>query len=764
MNTLRLGSGRQFRSTALVEMPLPLVYDAALLPGARVLGTDGQIYESMRDVVSGLYEWKVRAQGERGPAVELQKSLTHLQWRVEGSPGPWIDLVPLEDLLGPKGQQGDTGPSGPGFAFQGSVATVANLPNPSTQGYAYLVTATGDLHIYSGTAWINSGPIQGPKGDEGDPGSEVELQKTSTEIQWRLVGAATWTTLVLLADLKGDAGASVELRKTTTEIQWRLVGAASWITLVLLDDIKGPVGDTGIQGPPGPGFSYRGAVATVGDLPIPSTQGFGFRVTATGDLHIFNGSAWVNAGQLQGPKGDQGDIGNQGPPGNSFSYQGTVATVAALPIPSTQGFGFRVTATGDLHIFNGSAWVNAGQLQGPKGDQGDIGNQGPPGNSFSYQGTVATVAALPIPSTQGFGFRVTATGDLHIFNGSAWVNAGPLQGPKGDQGDQGIQGNPGAGFSYQGTVATVAALPTPSTQGFGFKVTATGDLHIFNGSAWVNAGPLQGPKGDQGNQGIQGNAGSAATIGLGTVSTGAAGSSVLISNSGTSSAAVFNFTIPRGDKGDQGNAGNQGNAGSAATIGLGTISTGAAGSSVLISNSGTSSAAVFNFTIPRGDKGDQGNAGPAGPVAGSTGQAVWNNNGSAAGAAGLTFDSNGNINRAVFSGTTYQTRQTVTVSSGVYTLDVTAANEFVTAAAIAGATTINLSNLVSIPNGAVWRGVLSFSYTSNTISWFTGNSGYSVRWDGGSAIAPTASEIEKIVIEVVGGSSIIEVAALRGRV
>jgi hypothetical protein len=661
MNTLRLGSGRQFRSTALVEMPLPLVYDAALLPGARVLGTDGQIYESMRDVVSGLYEWKVRAQGERGPAVELQKSSTHLQWRVEGSPGPWIDLVPLEDLLGPQGQQGDTGPSGPGFAFQGSVATVANLPNPSTQGYAYLVTATGDLHIYSGTAWINSGPIQGPKGDEGDPGSEVELQKTSTEIQWRLVGAATWTTLVLLADLKGDAGASVELRKTTTEIQWRLVGAASWITLVLLDDIKGPVGDTGIQGPPGPGFSYRGAVATVGDLPIPSTQGFGFTVIATGDLHIYSGTAWVNAGPLQGPKGDQGDQGNQGiqgNPGAGFSYQGTVATVAALPTPSTQGFGFKVTATGDLHIYNGTAWVNAGALQGPKGDQGDQGNQGPPGNSFSYQGTVATLATLPIPSTQGFAFRVVATGDLHIYNGTAWVNAGPLQGPKGDQGNQGIQGNPGAGFSYQGTVATVAALPTPSTQGFGFKVTATGDLHIYNGTAWVNAGALQGPKGDQG---------------------------------------------------------------------------------------------------------DQGNEGPAGPVAGTTGQAVWNNNGSAAGAAGLTFDSNGNINRAVFSGTTYQTRQTVTVSSGTYTLDVTAANEFVTAAAIAGATTINLGNLASIPNGAVWRGVLSFSYTSNTISWFTGNSGYSVRWDGGSAIVPTASEVEKVVIEVVGGSSIIEVAALKGR-
>jgi hypothetical protein len=38
-----------------------------------------------------------------------------------------------------------------------------------------------------------------------------------------------------------------------------------------------------------------------------------------------------------------------------------------------------------------------------------------------------------------------------------------------------------------------------------------------------------------------------------------------------------------------------------------------------------------------------------------------------------------------------------------------------------------------------------------------------VRWDGGSAITPTASEVEKVVIEVVGGSTVIEVAALKGR-
>lgn len=55
-----------------------------------------------------------------------------------------------------------------------------------------------------------------------------------------------------------------------------------------------------------------------------------------------------------------------------------------------------------------------------------------------------------------------------------------------------------------------------------------------------------------GNTGPAGSNGAAATVTLGTVTTGAAGSSASITNSGTSQAAVLNFTIPRGDTGAQG--------------------------------------------------------------------------------------------------------------------------------------------------------------------------------------------------------------------
>jgi hypothetical protein len=152
-----------------------------------------------------------------------------------------------------------------------------------------------------------------------------------------------------------------------------------------------------------------------------------------------------------------------------------------------------------------------------------------------------------------------------------------------------------------------------------------------------------GPAGPTGPAGPAGAAGAAATVGVGTVTTGAAGSAAAVTNAGTSSAAVFDFTIPRGDTGAAGPQGPAGAAGAAATIAVGTVTTGAAGSAAAINNAGTNGAAVFDFTIPRGDTGATGAQGPAGPVAGTNGQVIYNNAGAAGGLSTLTADANGNL-------------------------------------------------------------------------------------------------------------------------
>jgi hypothetical protein len=69
---------------------------------------------------------------------------------------------------------------------------------------------------------------------------------------------------------------------------------------------------------------------------------------------------------------------------------------------------------------------------------------------------------------------------------------------------------------------------------------------------------IQGLKGDTGDKGDKGDTGNAATIAVGTVTTGAPGSPATVNNSGTISAAVFDFVIPQGAKGDKGDTGNTG--------------------------------------------------------------------------------------------------------------------------------------------------------------------------------------------------------------
>ena len=53
----------------------------------------------------------------------------------------------------------------------------------------------------------------------------------------------------------------------------------------------------------------------------------------------------------------------------------------------------------------------------------------------------------------------------------------------------------------------------------------------------------------QGPPGLKGDPGAAATVTVGTVTTGEPGTDAIITNSGTESAAVLNFTIPKGENG-----------------------------------------------------------------------------------------------------------------------------------------------------------------------------------------------------------------------
>lgn len=66
------------------------------------------------------------------------------------------------------------------------------------------------------------------------------------------------------------------------------------------------------------------------------------------------------------------------------------------------------------------------------------------------------------------------------------------------------------------------------------------------------------------------------------------------------------YTGEKGEKGDKGDTGAQGIPGNAASIRIGSVVTGAPGTDVVVSNSGTSTNAILNFQIPRGTPGADG--------------------------------------------------------------------------------------------------------------------------------------------------------------
>lgn len=102
-----------------------------------------------------------------------------------------------------------------------------------------------------------------------------------------------------------------------------------------------------------------------------------------------------------------------------------------------------------------------------------------------------------------------------------------------------------------------------------------------------------GPQGAKGDKGDTGATGSAATIAVGTTSTLAPGASATVTNSGTSSAAVFDFGIPEGDKGDKGDTGDTGPQGPQGPSGVISVT-------APITNTGTSTSALLGLSTGTG--------------------------------------------------------------------------------------------------------------------------------------------------------------------
>ncbi|MFK7601900.1 hypothetical protein ACI3L1_06775 [Deinococcus sp. SM5_A1] len=184
---------------------------------------------------------------------------------------------------------------------------------------------------------------------------------------------------------------------------------------------------------------------------------------------------------------------------------------------------------------------------GPVGPQGETGAVGPQG----FQGVKGDTGLQgPIGETGPAGAQ-GIQGEAGPIGPQGTVGAAGPAGPQGGPGPAGADGQPGATgpAGADGAVGPQGIPGEPGPAGADGGQGVKGDTGA-TGPAGTD-GPI-GPQGTTGPVGAKGDPGTAATVTVGTVTTGAAGTQAQVTNSGTTSAAVLNFVIPKGADGTGG--------------------------------------------------------------------------------------------------------------------------------------------------------------------------------------------------------------------
>jgi hypothetical protein len=126
--------------------------------------------------------------------------------------------------------------------------------------------------------------------------------------------------------------------------------------------------------------------------------------------------------------------------------------------------GTTITMTADLVGGNGNTYASWNFVLG-SGSLGPTGPTGAQGTSITVKGSVFAVVNLPpTGNSLNDAWIVTSTGNLHVWNGSAWINAGPIVGPTGPTGPS-VTGPTGANSTVPGPTGATGATGADGTTG-----------------------------------------------------------------------------------------------------------------------------------------------------------------------------------------------------------------------------------------------------------------------------------------------------------
>ena len=165
----------------------------------------------------------------------------------------------------------------------------------------------------------------------------------------------------------------------------------------------------------------------------------------------------------------RGDTGATGPMGQGIVIKGSVANHAALPASgNTSGDVWVTTDTGHGWAWNGTVWVDIGPIQGPVGATGPPGTPGPTGPPGADSTVPGPTGAQGPQGPQGPTGPTGSPKAIQVTTGGT--------GPQGPAGPTGPQGNPGATGS---TGPQGPAGPTVVSTDAGNKAILGSDAKIF---------------------------------------------------------------------------------------------------------------------------------------------------------------------------------------------------------------------------------------------------------------------------------------------
>ena len=275
------------------------------------------------------------------------------------------------------------------------------------------------------------------------------------------------------------------------------------------DGTAGSTGETGAAGRDGrDGKDILNGTENPGEN--QGKDGDTFVNTKTGEVFVKENGTWKPAGNIKGPKGDDGK---------------DILSGKTDPTSETgkDGDKYVNTETGDIFVKENGTWKSAGNIKGPKGDKGENGTNGTDGRDGTNgtNGTDGVAGATGaaghdgrdgkdiLNGTENPGenqgkdgdtFVNTKTGDVFVKENGTWKSAGNIKGPKGDDGKDILNGK---------------TNPTSETGKDGDKYvnTETGDIFVKENGTWKSAGNIKGPKGDKGENGTNGTDGRDGTNG-----------------------------------------------------------------------------------------------------------------------------------------------------------------------------------------------------------------------------------------------------------